>query len=157
MYLGVSRNLFFKIIIILYPFDLWPYYCIIKMQISLIAYCAHMCQRWSLLCTFCVYSFSRTNDPAIQKTPDADVFQFLAGEIVKHNKKMKEFDNVSCYYKSNNRGVENGAQWLQRYKVRNCLRQNRIGNWIAIKLTFRKRINVGLWEILDMHSPTLQS
>ena len=68
------------------------------------------------------YLFSRTNDPAIQETPEADVFQFLAGEIVKHNKKMKKFDNISCYYKSNNRGVENGAQWLQRYKVRNCLR-----------------------------------
>ena len=36
IYLGVSRNLFFKIIIIWYSFDLWPYYCVIKMQISLI-------------------------------------------------------------------------------------------------------------------------
>ena len=71
-----------------------------------------------------LYSFCRTNDPATQETPDADVFQFLAGEIVKHNKKMEKFDNISCYYKSNNRGVENGAQWLQRYKVRNCLRLN---------------------------------
>ena len=67
-------------------------------------------------------SYSRTNDSTTQQTPDADVFQFLASEIVKYNKKMEKFDNISCYYKSNNRGVENGAQWLQRYKVRNWRR-----------------------------------
>ena len=55
MYLGVSRNLFFKIIIILNPFDLWPYYCIIKMQISLITYSIHMWYCWSVWYSFCVY------------------------------------------------------------------------------------------------------
>ena len=71
MYLGVSRNLFFKIIIILYPFDLWPYYCIIKMQISLITYSIHMWYCWSVRYTFWVWSAK----PHTMKMSDISVCQ----------------------------------------------------------------------------------
>ena len=32
---------------------------------------------------------------------------------------MQRFDDISCYFKSDNGGVENGAQWKHRYKVLN--------------------------------------
>ena len=53
------------------------------------------------------------------ETADADVFHHLASSIVRRNKKMQRFDDISCYFKSDNGGVENGAQWKHRYKVLN--------------------------------------
>ena len=45
------------------------------------------------------------------------MFLHLASSIVRRNKKMQRFDYISCYFKSVNGGVENGAQWKHRYKV----------------------------------------
>ena len=60
----------------------------------------------------------RVNHSSINETPDEDVFKYIAGAIVKRNKKMEKFEKISCFFKSSNDGIENGAHWSNRYKVK---------------------------------------
>ena len=69
-------------------------------------------------------SFNRVDGSRSHETADADVFLHLASSIVRRNKKMQRFDDISCYFKSDNGGVENGAQWKHRYKVNVCVEYN---------------------------------
>ena len=52
-------------------------------------------------------------DPA-NKTPDEDVFRYLAANIIGQNQKYSG-RNISCYYKAES-GVENGYRMSDRYR-----------------------------------------